>query len=440
MGIQNFPLALQPIIQQGFLEREFEHALTSRLGYRAIADREAFAVGIGETLTKTRAGLKPSVTTPLAPATNTNLDNGLTPTSWGIEQYTITINHYASTTDLNMVTSRVGIASQFLQNAYTNGEQAARSLDEIARNALFNPYFGGNTRIRLTLAAAGPAVTVDDIRGFQTVFVNGVQTPVTSSSTLTVTVGADAYTLVGAVADTANVSTTPGGLSGVLTFSTSVTVSDATAGNAVQSATASVIIRPNARTTTAAIASTDTLSMSNLLDAVAKLRMNAVPDVDGVFNCYLDPVSARQLFADQDFQRLFQGATSANQVFKQGMINDFLGLRFIPTTEAYVQPHPTLPGAVIRRPIICGKGALIEGDFAGMAADDVAPKDSIVSMVDGIAMVTREPIDRLQQIIAQSWYWIGGFCAPSDTTTNATVIPTATNASYKRAIMIEHVG
>ena len=27
-----------------------------------------------------------------------------------------------------MVTSRVGIASQFLQNAYVNGEQAARSL------------------------------------------------------------------------------------------------------------------------------------------------------------------------------------------------------------------------------------------------------------------------------------------------------------------------
>jgi hypothetical protein len=27
MGIQNFPAALQPIIQQGFLEREFEQAL-----------------------------------------------------------------------------------------------------------------------------------------------------------------------------------------------------------------------------------------------------------------------------------------------------------------------------------------------------------------------------------------------------------------------------
>ena len=88
MGIQNFPVSLQPIIQQGFLEREFSQALGSRLGYRACADRVDVAVGIGETLTKTRAGLKPSVTTPLAPATNTNFDNGLSPTSWGVEQYT----------------------------------------------------------------------------------------------------------------------------------------------------------------------------------------------------------------------------------------------------------------------------------------------------------------------------------------------------------------
>ena len=53
----------------------------------------------------------------------------------------------------------------------------------------------------------------------------------------------------------------------------------------------------------------------------------------------------------------------------------------------------------MRRPIVCGQGALIEGDFAGMAADDVAPKDSLVNVIDGVAMVTREPIDRLQQII-----------------------------------------
>jgi hypothetical protein len=246
--------------------------------------------------------------------------------------------------------------------------------------------------------------------------------------------------LVGAAADASNVSTTPSGISGVLTFSGNVTVADGTAGNAVQSAIAAVIVRPNGRSTAAALAAGDTLTMSNLLDCVAALRKNAVPTIDGVYNCYLDPVSARQLFADPDFKLLFQGATSSNAVFRNGVVSDFLGLRFVPTTEAYVQPHPSLPGAFIRRPIVCGQGALIEGDFAGMAESDVAPKDSLISIVDGIAMVTREPIDRLQQIIAQSWYWIGGFCAPSDTGTNPTTIPTATNAAFKRAVMVEHLG
>jgi N4-gp56 family major capsid protein len=440
MGISNFPASLQPIIQQGFLEREFSQALRSRLGYRACADRVQIAAGIGETITKTRAGLKPAVTIPLAPAANTNFDNGLTPTTWGVEQYTLSINLYAATTDLNVVVERVAIASQFLQNAYVNGEQAARSLDELSRNALFAAYMGGNTRIVTTLTSPGLVVEIDDIRGFQTVFVNGVQQPVSTSNPMIVTIGSNIYSVVGYSADVTNVSTAPNGISGSLTLSENVAVSDGTAGNTVTAANASTIVRPAERSNTASIGASDTLTMSCLLDAVAKLRMNAVPEIDGAYNCYLDPVSSRQLFADPDFKQLFQGATSANQVFRNGMTNDFLGLRFVPTTEAFVQPHPTLSGLMVRRPIICGQGALIEGDFAGMAETDVAPADSIIAMVDGIAMVTREAIDRLQQIIAQSWYWIGGFCAPSDTTTNPSTIPTATNAAYKRAVIVEHIG
>ena len=440
MGISNFPAILQPLSQQGFLEREFEQALVSRLGYRTCADREDVAVGIGETLTKTRAGLKPAVTVPVSAAANTNLDNGLTPGNWGVEQYTITINHYAATSDLNMVTNRVGIASQFLQNAYANGEQAARSLDELARNALYAAYFGGNTRVRTTLASPAASVAVDDVRGFQFAFVNGVQQPVSASNPLTVTMGSNVYTAIGVAADATNGSTTWGGVSGVLSLSGSVTVADGTAGNTVMAASASSIIRPSGRGNVSQLTANDTLTMSCLLDAVTRLRMNAVPEIDGAYNCHLDPVSARQLFADPDFKQLFQGATSANQVFRRGMTNDFLGIRFMPTTEVFVQQHPALANVMIRRPILCGAGALIEGDFAGMAANDVAPSDSIVTVVDGIAMVTREPIDRLQQIIAQSWYWIGGFCAPSDTTTTPTTVPTATNAAYKRAVIVEHVG
>lgn len=440
MPISNFPAALQPIIQLGYLEREFEQALHSRLGYRAIADRMSFSVGIGETLTKTRAGLKAAVTTPISAASNTNLDNGLTPSGFGVEQFTITLDHYAATTDLNMVTSRVGIANQFLQNAAINGEQAARSLDELARNVLFAAYFGGNTRVVTTLGAPGVNVAVDDVRGFETVAVNGVQTPVGGGATLAVKINGTQYTLVGVSVDTSNATSAPGGRSGVLTFSSNVAVADATAGNPVLAGNASSIARPSNRSTTAALTAADTLSMGTLLNAVATLRLNAVPEIDGVYNCYLDPVSARQLFGDADFRQLFTGATGANQVYAKGLINEFLGLRFIPTTEAYVQDHPGIGGAVVRRPIVCGKGALIEGGFAGLGADDLAPQNAIVSIVDGIAMVTREPIDRLQQIIAQSWYWIGGYCAPSDVTTSSATVPTASGAAYKRAVMIEHFG
>jgi len=55
-------------------------------------------------------------------------------------------------------------------------------------------------------------------------------------------------------------------------------------------------------------------------------------------------------------------------------------------------------------------------------------------------MVTREPLDRLKQIIAQSWYWIGGFALPTDVTADASIIPTATNAYLKRGVVIESLG
>jgi len=181
--------------------------------------------------------------------------------------------------------------------------------------------------------------------------------------------------------------------------------------------------------------------MSNLLDAVAILRSNAVPTIDGVYNCHLDPTSARQLFADPDFKQLFQGNSNVSATFRAGeMRNDFLGLRFMPTNEALIQQHPYITNLNIHRPIVVGGGALIEGDYEASGYSDVAPADSMITMVDDVAMVVREPLDRLQQIIAQSWYWIGGYCVPTDVGTNPTTVATAGNQAYKRAVMIEHIG
>jgi hypothetical protein len=219
-----------------------------------------------------------------------------------------------------------------------------------------------------------------------------------------------------------------------------VSTTNGTAGNAVVAANAATIIRPNARASSQALQASDALTMANLLDAVATLRKNGVPDIGGYFNFYCDPVSARQLFADADFKLLFRATADSGipAEFRKAQVSDFLGLRFFTTTESYVQALSGVGN--IRRSIICGQGAIVEGTFAGQAAHDVAPANAIISEVDGVVMVTREPLDRLQQIIAQSWYWIGGYCVPTDVTVNTNIIPTATNSSYKRAVVVESVG
>jgi hypothetical protein len=449
------PASLQNAIQQGFLEREFQTGLQSAIGYRAVADRVPVSINVGETVTKTRAGLKAPVTTPLTASSNTNLDNGLTPTAQTIEQYTLGIDQYADTIDLNIVTSQVGIANQFLLNARTNGIQARQSLDRIARNKLFEAYMGGNTKVRTTLGAPALTINVDDVRGFETVLgtgaMDGKYVAVSATYTAPVLIGSNVYTLVGTTRDGSNVSSLAafGGASGTLTFSGNVTVADGTAGNIVSHANCPVLLRPNgkwkggsalaATTTTASLASTDVLTLGVIEDAIANLRNNTGMQ-DQIFNLYLDNVSMRQLFADQDFKLMYQGQYGSGEI-KKGKVFELMGANFIPTTEALTQVHPTNAALTVRRPILCAPGALVEGDYAGMTekAKELADTNSEIHLVDDVVQVTRGPLDRLQQIVAQSWFWIGGFVAPTDATANSAIIPTAGAQYLKRAVVIEHV-
>jgi len=152
-----------------------------------------------------------------------------------------------------------------------------------------------------------------------------------------------------------------------------------------------------------------------------------------VFNCYLDNTHLLSLFKDQQFQYLYRGNPN-DDAQKKAVLQDLLGLSFKPTTEA---PQQTLNGTKIKRAIVCGQGALVEGDFESTGYSDSYGEKALVEVVDGIAMVTREPLDRLAQIIAQSWYFIGGFAVPSDITANSQIIPTAGNSYFKRAVVLE---
>jgi hypothetical protein len=451
MAFNNLPAALQSAIQAGYLEHQFELPLKAKLGFRDIADREAFTANIGETITKTRTGLLPAVTTAMAPASNSDITSGLTPQNYAGEQYVLQIAQYAANMQLNIVTQRVAIADFFLRNAYALGEQAFRSVDTLAQQALFNTYLGGNTRVRVTLGAPAASISVDDIRGFQTTLNSvGQVVAVSAANPVNVTVGNDVYSLIGFAADGANVSTAPGGVSGTLTFSSSVSVADGTAGNATVSAVAPYVIRPSSISgnvmapSTAQISSGNDinfgkLTMNMILNAKATMSANGVPTANGsgMYNLYVDPIQATGLYSDPAFQQFFRGQVTTKE-YREGIIAEMLGVRL---QETNLNPVQTLNGVgTVRRAILCGQGALVEGQFTADAyaqALSGEEKDESITIVDGIAHVTREPLDALKQVVTQTWSYIGGFVVPSDTTANPNTIPTANNSAYKRAIMIE---
>jgi hypothetical protein len=447
MPIANLPAALQDVIQQNMLETAFKKPLEAKLGYRSIADQENFPAAIGESITKTRTGLLPAITTPLPPAANSDITSGLTPQNWATEQYTLAINQYSANQMLNVRTSRVAIADIFLRNAFTLGKQAAFSVDTLAYNSLFGAYIGGNTVVRTTLSAAGTAVSVNDIRGFRTTFNSeGQPVPVSSTYSVNATVGSDVYACVGAVADSTNVSVTPGGISGVLTFATSVSIADGTAGQAVVSAVAPLMVRPfstagvMAATTGAISPSGDQnngkITMEMLLYGRATLADNGVEGVmGGAYRYFCSPMQAMGLFQDPAFQMLYRGQPNS-AAFRRGVVQDILGIDLIETNLNISQAYSGV--GTVQRGILCGQGALIEGTFtdeAYKAGDDA--DDDMITVVDGIAHIVREPLDALRQVVTQTWSYIGGFVVPTDMTTNPSTVPTASNARYKRAVMIE---
>jgi len=343
-----------------------------------------------------------------------------------------------------------------LRNAHNLGIAQATCLDRLARNALFNSYMGGNTV--LTTTATSTSQPVDDTRGFQSVVVNGTVVPVSNTNPLPVFVNGTLNYVTAYSNDASNISSAliTGGTSGSLTFQNSVT---GTAGQVVIGQYAPLILRPNGRTSTAAIQSTDLLNMTVILNAVAYLRNNAVPKVRGAYNLYLNSTSMNELFQDSEFQILNRGVSTRDPVYANAWVYDaFLDVRFIMTTETFVQlaqgSAPVPVSQIIQRPILCGAGALVEGVFdkgldairnmAGQSGvGQMQQFQNVINvmgerfMYDGFYQYLRMPLDRLGQIVSQVSNYIGGFTVPTDVTTTPAIIPTASYAYYKRAVIIE---
>lgn len=415
MTINNLPSAIQQIVQDGWLLRFFDDALYPTLMFRGAYDAMEVPQHLGQQYTFTKKGLLPIVQDALAPVTNSDLTSGLTPVSVGYEQYTATLSQYAAAVQTNMLSSGIAIVDLYKSAVQDLGFNAGQSLDIQARRVMSQAYNGGRTYLT-AVATAATTLTVKDVSGFDFVYVNGVRTATSVSNPLAVTVAQSgtpiARNVTGVTPGSAN--NAEDMIPGTLTINTAVT---SVVGDAVISSVAPFSVRPGGKTTSYNLLATDILTLANLNAATARLRSMGVPAFDdGFYKAYLTPEQVSQLMNDNAVQRVYDTHPDAAE-FQRGLVAIGGGCKIFLTN----QPANGLneSGVLVQRGFIAGKEAGYEVRSSLIAdwlsSSGLSATGAVVfSPKHYVAMILRTPLDTLQQVVTNSWSFIGDWVMATD--------------------------
>jgi hypothetical protein len=409
------PAQIQAMMQNGILDRVFRDALVPEFLFPQIADSEPWQGGLGDTKTFTRKGL-------LAPATTPVTGSDPSASTYGIEQWSVTMDQYANSMDTNMLSNSMALANKFLADAETLGINAGQSINQITRNKLYAAYAGGRTWAT-TASTTSTALVVQSVSGFSLVNVNGVPTPVSGANPLTISVGGTGNTVVGVNTGT-----------NTLTLGTAIS---ATVGQAVVAANAPSTIRA-AGNSAYDLSSSNVVTFANFRAAVARLRKMNVPTLGGYYVAHIDPDTEAELFSDSDFKQALQGRVDS-PIYRDLSIGRFGGIDWVRNNEVPTLQAGSSGTLTVHRPIVMGGQAIMAAPFdatgtllSGTGVEDV-PEVRQVNVAPGvdITLLVRPPQDRLQQVLSTTWSWVGDYGIPTDAGSGDAAL-------YKRGVVIEH--
>jgi len=451
------PPAVLELVQSGLLERAFHDGLVPALLYRSEAAWEEWPANTGTEIYMTRPGLLTPVTKPLG----VGLDP--VPQMVSYEQWGATLGRYASTIDTHIPTSVVSNSDQFLRNIHHLGIQAGMSLNRIPRNALFQSYLSGQTVLIAATGTTSRSIRVAALNGFTDVVTKGVNArprPVSPSSPLSISiVGVTGpRNAIGYDPDDPDDPNSPGTL-----------ILDAAVGavcpprSPVLSVACPLIIRSGGGSSVDAIGSGDTFVLQDAINATGRLRKNNVmPHEDGFYHAHISNDGNSQIFGDPALQRALT-ALPDSPYYQQAFIGTIGGIAFFLNNEA---PESTNSGAMtatgtnavysedlgaesinesgvgIGRIVVTGRGALIEraldekqyvteAGITGKVGEFSIVNNGIGVETNGVRLILRAPLNRLQDVVAATWSISTSFPVPSDITSGGP-------QKFKRAIVIEH--
>lgn len=445
--------ALQAVIQQDLLERQFQDALFPELLFRNGIVAEPWAANMGETKLKTVKGTIQPVVTPLSP------DQDPTASSYETEQYRIEARQFADSISVYMPASYVALDSLFMNNMQQIGMAAGQSLNRVARNNLFQAYMSGNTCASANASAGTTQIEVVSLAGFIEKNLNGRLQPISAANPLIVTnvTASEEYIVIASIPDDPNVPTGAGRL--LLSTGTTNAV---TSRDAIVAANGAFIRRSGGGSSVDAIVAADIVTLQDFIEAVAQLRTNNVqPMNDGFYHAHISPATEAQMFQDDAIQRQLQSQPSGNysDKYRKLYIGELAGIKFYRNNElpsasnvsSVVDNYAAecacelvnAGGVRINRDIVLGKQSIeecyideskyiTEAGTTGKIGNWSVTNNGLAISTERIRMIIRAPLDKLQQKVDISWSWSGDFGVRTDETAKSSP------ARFKRAVVIEH--
>lgn len=466
--IADFPSQLQAMIQQGYLETSFDDYLEAENGYWVNAQQdkftERFEKNRGTTITRTRPGLKAPMQVPTDnAAAQTAPGVGISPSSFQIEQYTFSPFELSDGDEIDLIGTNFAIVDRFEHMTKVNVHQAVQSVDLIARDTYTAGYAVGATSASAASTGTNVLVTVDDVRGFDTVIVNGKVTATSPANPMPATVypagglaGAFQVSINGVTPAGSNVSKMafvgagiPGTPAATRANGVSGQVSIATLGTAISSG--DVIVAGDApfqlvgnagKLHWSKLASTDNvLASAMLLNAKGYLKNNAVPfsrnragDAEGTYTLHCAENVMLSLYNDSDFKTANQ-TLGQSAIYQNGVISKYLGVTFLPNTNA--PKIPLTGGGFAYLSILTGFGSIQDEWYEGLedwAFSEMNP--AYITLENGIAQVLMPAYADVQGRRARmSWLTIRDMICPTDVT-RSTVVLTGSGSRRARAVAI----
>lgn len=450
---------MRALVQENALDRIFHDGLYPGLMFRAEAEAEKWEANVGDDKVFTGKGLMKPRLRPLVPGQDP------TPHDYGAEQWRAQCQKWADTIDTNMPSAVAAAVNKLTEDLKSLGLNAGQTINRLVRNKIANASGSGWTVADGT-AGASVTIRVKRLNGLTRArrpdLPNGSPVRyelVSANNPLPITIVATARNITGFTPDTPGDEIGPG----TITIDVATAVTDR---DPIFASNRTFLVRSGGGNATDALtAGTDILKLADIRSAVQRLRnTNVQPFGDGTFHAHLDPTSEGQCYSDNEFQRLNESLPEGMH-YREFAIGRLLGCTFLrnnecpqvdnvdgATTATFSQDDPyagelwhngLATGSKVHRVLIMGAGALreyyvdqnallTEAGVGGKVETGARIVNNGINIdVERIHVVMRQPQDRLQENVAQTWKFQGDWVMRTDGATGDA-------AMYKRVTEIQH--